>query len=217
MRPLDRRRLRMLLGCIGAGAFARCLVFDGKTARQPDGAIDSGAGDSEPDIRAGPDTGAGPDTSAESDSSAESHASAESDAGAAPDTATPPDPGIRCGANDWCSRDTVCCLKLGASGWFGPSTRCSAPGTCDNFSQFACDTARECGDGGASTDDSCCATRATATTEFQGSRCLPLGACAPASLAVMLCTPTDRAPCPAHQSCVAADAGELPPGYYACQ
>jgi hypothetical protein len=205
MRPLDRRRLGMLLGCIGAGAFARCLVFDGKTARQPDGAIDSGAGDSEPDIRTEPDIGAGQDTSAESDASA------------APDTATPPDPGIRCGANDWCSRDTVCCLKLGASGWFGPSTRCSAPGTCDNFSEFACDTARECGDGGAPTGDFCCATRESVTTEFQGSRCVPISACMPASLAVVLCTPTDRASCPAYQSCVATDAGELPAGYYVCQ
>jgi len=127
------------------------------------------------------------------------------------------DPGIRCGANDWCSRGAVCCLKLGASGWFGPSTPCSAPTTCSNFSEFACDTAQECGDGGATAGDSCCATRESVTTEFQGSRCVPTGACAPASLAVVLCTPADPAPCPARQSCVAADAGELPAGYYACQ
>jgi hypothetical protein len=126
-----------------------------------------------------------------------------------------PDPGIRCGANQWCSPGTVCCLKLGASGWFGPSTPCSAPGTCDNFSEFACDTVRECGDGSAAMGESCCATRDSVTTEFQGSSCVPLGACT--SLAVVLCTPTESAPCPARQSCVAADAGELPPGYYACQ
>ncbi len=133
------------------------------------------------------------------------------------DTAIAPDPGIRCGANDWCSRGTVCCLKLGESGWFGPSTPCSASGTCDNFSQFACDTARQCSEGGAATANSCCATRESVTTEFRGSTCVPIGACVPASIALVLCTPVDRAACPAHQSCVAADAGELPPGYYACQ
>lgn len=190
MPPRDSRRVGVLLACIGAGAFLdRCLVFDGTSAAQPDGPIESRAGD------------------AEADASSE----------AEPATATTADPGIRCGANDWCSPHTVCCLKLGASGWFGPPTRCGLPGTCDNFSEFACDTDRECGDGGAPTGDFCCATRESATTEFQGSSCVPIGACVPAPLAIVLCTPTDRAPCPAHESCVAADAGELPTGYYACQ
>jgi hypothetical protein len=133
------------------------------------------------------------------------------------DAALPPDPGVRCGANEWCSDGAVCCLKLGSSGWFGPSTPCSAPGTCDNFAEFACDTSRECANDGGTSGTSCCATRESTATAFQGSSCVPLGACAPISLAVLLCTPTDRAPCPVHQSCVASDAGELPPGYYACQ
>ncbi len=134
-----------------------------------------------------------------------------------PDTVEASDPGIRCGANDWCARDTVCCLKLGASGWFGPSIRCGAPGTCGNFFEFSCDTAQGCGDGGAPTRDSCCATRESTTTEFQGSSCVPIAACAPASLAVELCTPTSGAVCPADQSCVAADAGDLPPGFFVCR
>jgi hypothetical protein len=145
----------------------------------------------------------------------ESSESPAADSGA--ETATAADPGIRCGANDWCPSSMVCCMKLGASGWFGPPTPCSAPGTCTNFSQFACDTLRGCVDAGASTDQSCCATRESETTEFQGSSCVPTGACVPASLAVVLCAPTDPEPCQSHQSCVAADAGELPPGYYACQ
>jgi hypothetical protein len=128
-----------------------------------------------------------------------------------------PDPGIRCGANDWCSRDTVCCLKLGASGWFAPSTPCGAPGTCADFSEFACDTARECGDGGVLAGESCCATRDTPATEFKGSRCVPESACAPASTAIVLCTSDDAAACPPHESCVEADAAELPPGYFACK
>jgi hypothetical protein len=184
----DAMRLGVLVVCIGAGAFlGKCLVFDDKSATQPDGAIDARAVDSE------------------ADTGSEAYA------------ATAPDPGIRCGANDWCSPDTVCCMKLGATGWFGPATQCSAPGTCENFSQFACDTAQECGDGGAPRGDFCCATRESAATEFQGSSCVPMGACIPAPLALVLCTPTDRAPCPAHESCMSADAGELPPGYYACQ
>jgi hypothetical protein len=188
MRPPEPRRLGALLACVGAGAFvARCLVFDGKAVPVLSEAVDSGARDSEPDTRS------------------------ESALAAAPD------PGIRCGANDWCSGDTVCCLKLGANGWFGPATRCSARGTCANFSEFACSTARECGDGGAPTGDSCCATRASIATEFQGSACVPIDACTPASLAVVLCDPAARAPCPANQSCVAGDGGELPSGYYACQ
>jgi hypothetical protein len=128
-----------------------------------------------------------------------------------------PDPGIRCGANNWCSRDTVCCLKLGESGWFAPSPPCSALGTCDGFSQFACDTASECGDGGVLLGESCCATRETPATEFEGSSCVPASACAPASTAVALCSSNDVAACPPHQSCVEADAAELPPGYYICQ
>jgi hypothetical protein len=181
MRPRDPRRLGMPLACIGAAWLTRCVVFDGKTAAPPDEAIDSGAGDSEPD------------------------------------TAAAPDPGIRCGANNWCSPETVCCMKLGASGWFGPPTRCSAAGTCPNFSEFACDTARECDDGGVPAGDSCCATRESATTEFRGSSCVPTGACTPAALAAVLCTPADPAACPDHRPCLAADAGELPPGYYVCQ
>jgi hypothetical protein len=188
MRPPEQSLLGALLACVGAGAFlAGCLVFDGKTVAVADKVIDSGGGDS------------GPDVSSESS------------------TAMSPDPGIRCGANDWCSGDTVCCLKLGANGWFGPSTRCGAPGTCSNFSEFACDTARECGDGGAPTGEFCCATRGSTTTEFQGSACVPIDACVPATLALVLCAPTGKAPCPASQSCVAADGGELPPGYYACR
>jgi hypothetical protein len=182
MSPNDPMRMGTLLACVGLGAFfARCVVFNGKTSTQSDEAVDSGAGDSEPE------------------------------------TASPPDPGIRCGTNDWCSPGAVCCRKLGASGWFSPSPPCSAPGTCDNFSEFACDTARNCEDGGAPTGDSCCATRESATTEFRGSKCVFLGACSPTALAVLLCTPADRTPCPDHQSCVGADAGELPPGYSACQ
>jgi hypothetical protein len=129
----------------------------------------------------------------------------------------PPDPGIRCGANDWCARGTVCCLKLGESGWFAPSLPCGAPGSCDNFSEFACDTARECGDGGVIPGESCCATRETSATEFEGSKCVPESACMPASTAVVLCTSDDMAACPPHQSCVEAGASELPPGYYACK
>jgi hypothetical protein len=198
MLPREPTRLGALLVCIGGGAFvAGCVVFDGKAVLEPDGAIDSGASDSGTSDSGTSDTQ--PDTRSESA------------------TAVAPDPGIRCGANDWCLGDTVCCLKLGASGWFGPSTRCGPPGTCSNFSEFACATAGECVDGGAPTGDFCCATRESATTEFQGSACVPLEACMPASLAVVLCAPTGRAPCPASQSCVAADAGELPPGYYACQ
>jgi len=132
------------------------------------------------------------------------------------DAAPPPDPGVRCGANQWCSDGTVCCLKLGSSGWFGPSTPCSAPGTCDNFAEFACDSYRECGDGGGTGGISCCATRESTATAFQGSSCIPFGSCSPGSLAMVLCTPTDPVPCPVHQSCVASDAGELPPGYYEC-
>ena len=132
------------------------------------------------------------------------------------EAATAPDPGIRCGANDWCSSSTVCCMKLGASDWFGPSRPCSAPGTGINFSQFACDTVRECGDGSASADNSCCATRESESTEFQGSSCVPAGACVPVSLAIALCTPGDPDPCQFHRACVPADAGEQPPGYYAC-
>jgi len=134
-----------------------------------------------------------------------------------PDAANAPDPGIRCGANNWCSGDTVCCLKLGQSGWFAPLTPCGAPGTCGDFSEFACDTARECDDGGVPTGESCCATRGSAATEFQGSKCIPTNACAPASTAIVLCTSGDKAACPAHQSCVEADAAELPSGYYGCQ
>jgi hypothetical protein len=129
----------------------------------------------------------------------------------------PPDPGIRCGANNWCSRDTVCCLKLGESGWFAPSTPCGAPGTCDGFSEFACDTASECDDGGVSSGESCCATRETAATEFLGSSCVPASACVPASTAVVLCTSDNGAACPPHQSCVEAGAADLPAGYYVCQ
>jgi hypothetical protein len=108
-------------------------------------------------------------------------------------------------------------LKLGAGGWFGPPTRCAAPGTCGYFSEFACATAQECGDGGAPTGALCCSTRESATSEFQGSSCVPSSACMPASLAVVLCAPTDRAPCATSQSCVLADAGELPPSFYSCQ
>lgn len=198
MRLPDPRRMGVLLVFICAGAFlGKCLVFDGKSAEKEDAAIDSRAENSEAS------------TCCDSGTDAATNV--------ATDAAPAADPGIRCGANDWCSPDTVCCMKLGASGWFGPSIRCSAPGTCDNFSEFACDTARECGDGGAPTGDSCCATRESATTEFQGSSCVPIGACVSTPLALVLCTPTDRAPCPAHESCVVADAGELPPGYYACQ
>jgi hypothetical protein len=188
MRSPEPRRLGALLACVGAGAFvARCLVFDGKAVAVQTEAIDSGAGDS------------ARDTSSES---------------AAP---LARDPGVRCGANDWCSGGTVCCLKLGASGWFGPSIRCGAPGTCSNFSEFACETAQECGDGGSTIGNFCCATRESIVTEFQGSACVPSGACTPPSLAVVLCSPTAPAPCPGSQSCVAADGGVLPPGYYACQ
>jgi hypothetical protein len=144
-------------------------------------------------------------------------ASPESSMADASEASIAPDPGIRCGANEWCPTTTVCCTKLGASGWFTPSTACNAPGTCANFSQFSCDTARECGDGGVLSGESCCATRESATTEFQGSSCVPFGACAPASLAIILCVPGDPTACPAQQSCVAADAGELPPGYHGCQ
>jgi hypothetical protein len=186
-------------------------VFDGKSAEKEDAAIDSRAEDSEAS------TCCDSSTDAAIDGATDAAPDAATDAATDAAPAAAPDPGIRCGANDWCSPDTVCCMKLGASGWFGPSIRCSAPGTCDNFSEFACDTARECGDGGAPTGDSCCATRESATTEFQGSSCVPIGACVSAPLALVLCTPTDRAPCPAHESCVVADAGELPPGYYACQ
>jgi hypothetical protein len=129
----------------------------------------------------------------------------------------PPDPGIRCGANNWCSSGTVCCLKLGESGWFAPSTPCGPPGTCDDFSEFACDTSSECDDGGVSPSESCCATRETAATEFQGSRCVPASTCVPTSTAVVLCTSDNEAACPIHESCVQADAGDLPPGYYACK
>ncbi len=197
----------VLLACIVAGVFlGKCLVFDGKSAAQPDAAI-------ELDLLLGRDSAPSRAEDSEEDTCCDSGPDAATDA--APPVA--PDPGIRCGANDWCSPGTVCCMKLGASGWFGPSIRCSVPGTCDNFSEFACDTARECGDGGAPTGNSCCATRESATTEFQGSSCVPIGACMSVPLALLLCTPTDRAPCPAHESCVVADAGELPPGYYACQ
>jgi hypothetical protein len=144
--------------------------------------------------------------------------SSDSGAGASePDAAIPPDPGVRCGANDWCSPGTVCCLKLGESGWFAPLTPCGAPGTCGAFSEFACDTARECDDGGAPSGESCCATRESAATEFEGSRCLPASACGPGPTAIVLCSLGDPASCPAHQSCVETDAGELPPGFLGCQ
>jgi len=128
-----------------------------------------------------------------------------------------PDPGVRCGANEWCSGGAVCCQKLGSNGWFGPSSPCGEAGTCANFSQFACDTVRECADGGITAGESCCATRESETTEFQGSSCVPAAACAPPALAVALCAPGDPTACPPHQSCVAADGGDLPPGYYACR
>jgi hypothetical protein len=187
MRFPSRKSAGALLGCIGASILVARCLVFDGRTAQRDEAIDSAVGDS------------APATSPESD------------------TTIAPDPGIRCGANDWCPLNTVCCLKLGSSGWFAPSTECNAPGTCDNFSEFACDTARECGDGSTPTGQSCCATRESTATEFQGSSCIPTGACMPASLAVMLCTPGERDPCPTHQACVSADAAELPPGYYACQ
>lgn len=190
MRPPDPWHLGVPLTLVCAGAsLTGCFVFDGKTATQTDDTIDSGAADSEVDGRP---ADSGPDAAA-------------------------PDPGVRCGANDWCARDKVCCLKLGDNGWFSPPTPCSPPGTCDNFAAFACDTARECGDGGVPTGDSCCATRESVTTEFRGSTCIPADTCLPTSLAVVLCTPADPTPCPAHQSCAVADSAELPPGYYVCR
>jgi hypothetical protein len=137
--------------------------------------------------------------------------------------AAPPDPGIRCGANAWCASGTVCCQKLGLAGWFMPSPPCDASGACGAFSEFACDTARECtGDAGAGAvggPDSltCCATRESSEQEFQGSRCVASAACTPAPFAVPLCAPDDVAACPTGGSCIASDGGDLPPGYFACR
>ena len=107
------------------------------------------------------------------------------------ESATARDPGIRCGANDWCDWSMVCCTKLGASGWFGPSTPCSAP---QYLRQFFAVCVRLPPPGNASTvahpPTILAAPRASRKPpSFRARAASPPGACVPAPPSPSYCAP----------------------------